>query len=330
MSEFTNILSQISTTGLVDASGQWYRCRHVGDNARHFFGRDWNGFPCLLISSPDTASRSPIRLSVLDIRFSIPCHIVTDDGTEVLKTLTAIVCCSQDIELGLYFAHIAEVIVRIIGSNPCTDEIAEVVRRLIRLFESLSQPSTRTVVGLFGELYTIYVSRSPRKAVEAWRSSTDERFDFSIDDARLEVKSASDRVRAHSFSRDQCMPPAGTVAALISLFIETSGGGLSLNDLIQRIEVQLRDYPDLKLHEGIASTIGHSSTMAFNIRFDEHLARSSIKVFDLGCIPAIRNDLPSEISQVRFRSDLSYTPTARIEALIERSPILLELLPMNI
>ena len=205
----------------------------------------------------------------------------------------------------------------------------DAVRRLVDLFQRLERPSSRSVTGLFGELYAIHASTSPATAVDAWHSAIDDRFDFSIGDVRLEVKASSTRQRAHSFSLEQCTPPPATLGILLSLFVETSGGGLSLLELVERIERHLDGNLDLilKLQETVAEGLGATAATALSMRFDEDLARSSLQVYELIAIPAVRDGVPSEVSQVRFRSDISRTPIADVAALIAQHQQARALLP---
>ena len=216
--------------------------------------------------------------------------------------------------------HVCEIIVRILGAQPTLQQVVDAVRHLVDLFQRLARPSTRSVFGLFGELYVIHVSASPTTATEAWRSASDDRFDFSINDIRLEVKASSTRQRAHNFSLEQCTPLPATLGILVSLFVETSGGGLSLLELVQRIERQLDSRVDLilKLQETVTEGLGAAAANALSMRFDEDLARSSLRLYELGIIPAVREDVPSEVSQVRFRSDISRTPAANLADLVAK------------
>ncbi len=298
-----------------------YHVRSIPEAPAHFFGRDNGAFPCLLLAARDTFAKVPIRLAGIQVRFAIPCRIALSDGKEETETLTAVICTSQDPVVQDYFAHVCEIIVRIVGPQPTLQNVIDAVGRLVDLFQRLTRPSTRSVFGLFGELYVIYLSASPATAVGAWRSTTDDRFDFSISDIRLEVKASSTRQRAHSFSLEQCTPPPGTLGILVSLFVETSGGGLSLRELVQRVEQQLSGNVDLilKLQETVVEGLGATATMALAMRFDEDLAKSSLQVYELGAIPAVRDAVPSEVSQIRFRSDISRTPVADVTNLIAKN-----------
>ncbi|PJF23847.1 MAG: hypothetical protein CUN53_20820, partial [Phototrophicales bacterium] len=61
----------------------------------------------------------------------------------------------------------------------------------------------------------------------------------------------------------------------------------------------------LKVQETIAETLGESLPTAMGARFDDRLARASLRFYDLGMVPAIRDGVPREVSGVHFRSDLT-------------------------
>ena len=128
---------------------------------------------------------------------------------------------------------------------------------------------------------------------------------------------------------EQCTPPAATLGILVSLFVETSGGGLSLLELVQRIEQQLDGCVDLilKLQETVTEGLGSGAATALAMRFDEDLTKSSLRVYELTSIPAVRDGVPSEVSQLRFRSDISRTPTAKVVDLVAKRPQVRALLP---
>jgi hypothetical protein len=224
--------------------------------------------------------------------------------------LTVVTCTAPELQIQEYFLHVCETIVRIVGPTPAQGRVVEVVQRLIDLFQRLTRPSSRSVLGLIGELYVIARSRDAAQAVRAWRSADDDRFDFTLKDLRLEVKASSERARVHYLSAEQCRPPPGTVGVLASLFIEITGGGMSVQELVRGIEGHLAASGDLvlKLQETVAETLGQSLPIALAIRFDERLARASLQLYDLATVPGIRENIPVGVTQVRFRSDLSRTP----------------------
>ena len=327
--DLSSLLLEIDTPASEQGNDLRYFVKPIPSFDRHYFGRNSAGVPSLLLSANDRSHKAPIRLAAVEVSFSVPCSIAVAGDKTTSETLTAISCTASDRVMQGYFVHVCETLLHIIGANPSLAQIADAVQRLVDLFQKLSAPPRRTIVGLFGELFVIHSAKSPAIAVQAWRSTTDDRFDFSIAGARLEVKASSTRQRAHDFSFEQCHPPADSVGVLVSLFAETSGGGLSLLDLSERIEQQLGGDAglQLKLQETIAEALGRTASAAFSMRFDEEVAKSSLQIYELGSIPAIRGRLPSELSQVRFRSDLSRVLSASRSSLVNESTHLDDLLP---
>lgn len=310
-------------------SGLQYHVKPIPNHESHYFGRTNSGAPCLLLHSTHSSLKAPIRLAAIEVSFAIPCTITIGRDAERTETLTVVTCTANDSVVQRYFTHVCETILNIVGASPSLGQVAEAVGRLVDLFQRLSAPARRSVVGLFGELFVIHIANSPAEAVAAWRSTTDDRFDFSVDNVRIEVKASSMRQRAHEFSLEQCSPPPNTDGVLVSLFVEASGGGISLLDLIERIEEQLGGDAALllKLQETIAEGLGDNVSAALSMRFDESLARSSLQVYELAAIPAVRDGVPAEVSQVRFRSDLSRSPPADTATLVSRNMKLKSVLP---
>ena len=201
--------------------------------------------------------------------------------------------------------------------------------RLSQARGARTQSSAASVIGLFGELYLIWRSADPVRTLAAWRIDEVARFDFSDGEFRLDVKAAGGRVRAHTCSYEQCNPPFGTTAVAASLFVERVAAGLSLRSLIEQIEAVVGQRADLalKLHEIVAATLGRSLGDALESTFDVPLADGSLLFFDLRDVPAIRESLPANVSDVHFRSDFSGTTPIAPEQLLATHPRLASFLP---
>lgn len=306
-----------------------FRVRPIPGYERHYVGRNSTGQPSLLFGSGSGAFHAPVRLALLEARFGNQHRIHPVDGDEREELLSLITCTSDDAQAQAYFLHVCETILRIVGPNPTLPEIVQVVQRLIELFRRLSRPASRSLNGLLGELFLIAASRDVRATVGAWRSSDIDRFDFSTRDVRLDVKASGERLRVHHLSAEQCQPPAGTVGLLASLFIEASGGGQSLRELVAAIEAALAgdDGLILKVQETVAETLGESLPTAMGARFDDRLALASLRFYDLATVPAIRDDVPPEVSRVHFRSDLTRTEPLSDAELQEMSQTAMQFLP---
>lgn len=308
-----------------------YSVMPVPDYANCFVGKDRESLACILISMSDQAGKPhpPIRLESLDVHFELRCRLKNFGEPEREGTFTVIRCRDSNIETIRYFLSVCETILRILGDNPARTQIAATVNRLAAIFQRVQQPPARPLNGLFGELFILFRSGNAVRALTAWRVDENARFDFSDGDIRLDVKAAGGRSRIHTFSYEQCNPPVGTLAVVASLHAEQAAGGVSLHNLIKRIEYRVSSHADLvlKLHETIAATLGASLNNSLSISFDMRLTESSLRFFSLEDVPAIRGPLPAGISDVHFRSDLSSLPSLSAEALIDQDPVFWDLLP---
>jgi hypothetical protein len=308
-----------------------YAVAPISGYESYFVGKDREGHACLLASTSDPSGRqqSPIRLENLDAQFDIRCHLRRKADVERVGTFTVIRCRAVDPEIVRYFLSVAEVIVAIAGDKPRQRELASAIHRLAAIFQRMQKPPSRPVNGLFGELFVIWRSKDASKCLSAWRLDDTARFDFATGDIRIEVKTASGRLRVHDFSYDQCNPPPGTHPVAISLFVERSPGGISLRSLIREIETRISGHPDLvlKLHEVVAATLGMSMSEALTLTFDAKLAGSSLRIYGLRDVPAIRGALPVGVSDVHFRSDISSLPALNSETLSRQNEAFSDLLP---
>lgn len=297
----------------------------------YFIGKDREGCACLLASTSDQPGRqqSPIRLEHLDAQFDIRCYLRRKAEVERVGSFTVIRCRSLDTEIVRYFLSVAEIIVAMVGDKPRQRELASAIHRLAAIFQKMQKPPSRPVNGLFGELFLIWRSSDPCKCISAWRVDETARFDFATGDIRIEVKTASGRARVHEFSFDQCNPPPGTIPIAVSMFVERLPGGMSLRSLIREIESRIAAETDLvlKLHEVVAGTLGTSMSEALSLAFDGKLTGSSMRLYGLRDVPAIRGMLPAGVSDVHFRSDLSALTPVSQESLIEKSELFRDLLP---
>lgn len=260
-----------------------------------------------MLASLDSGVRPPVRLGGLDAQYALKCQVRVgkSDETRVLSVVTSTNGSAHDER---YFLHVMSALLDLVGPTPSLDDLAHAITELAGIFQRLSSPSRESVTGLAGELVLIAVASDPVAAAAAWRTDPDDRYDFSADRLRLEVKSTATRKRVHSFSYEQSDVPAGCQGVVASLFIERSAGGTTLEDLILIIASRLVSSPAtiFRVEQVLASTLGSSLPEALSFAFDMELARSELAFFDLREIPAIRS-LPPSVSQVRFASDLSTT-----------------------
>ena len=314
-----------------DADGLLFVVKAVSASRSYFIGRDSAGKACLLIASVSESGRrpAPIILQNLDAQFEMLCRVKGLKEGDWEGRFTVVRCRASESVTIQYFYSICEIIMRHLGDAFSREQVATAVERIASIFRNIRKPSVRDVNGLFGELFVISRSRSTAQAIDAWRIDEKSRFDFSVGDVRMEVKTCAGRSRVHTFSYDQCNPPVATHAVVASLMIERIPRGLSMANLISQIELQVTGDEDLifKFRSIIASTLGESLAESLRVTFDSRLADDTLEFFDLREIPAVRGPLSSGVSHVRFVADLSGANALGVEILTDRDANFWELLP---
>jgi hypothetical protein len=202
---------------------------------------------------------------------------------------------------------IAGFFVEMLGKSPASSAVSDAIRTIVELFRALQQPPRKAVQGLWAEVLLIAESSKPETLIRSWHVLPEDRYDFSSGADRLEVKSTGGAQRVHHFSLEQLRPPAGTTTLVASVRVERSGGGASLEELLAALRHRLTIQADLMLRVEVvvASTLGNSLRAGLRERFDLELARGSVALFDIVQIPTITGPIPREITDVRFRSDLT-------------------------
>ena len=326
-----HLFETITVPSNSDLGGLLYAIKPVPGRQDCYIGKDSDAHACFLVATVDRNNErfSPRRYKDLDVQYGLLCNLEKVDGISTEERLTVIRCRTSDEDTIRYFLSACNTILSVLGDEPTQKVIDLTVRRLASIFQKMQKPPTKTVNGLFGELYLIYRSASPIESLAAWRSDDAARFDFVAENIRLDVKVTERRMRAHVFSYEQCNPPAGTVAIAASMFVERSPGGVSLLKLVDGIVSQVASDANLifKLHEVMAATLGSHLGEAMAIAYDTELADSSLCFYYLDNVPAVREPLPANVSAVHFRSDLSSLKPVSISVLREAHAELAKFLP---
>jgi hypothetical protein len=276
------------------------------EGSSHRMGKDSDGNPTLLVCTSTGSSGSPIHLEHLDVRHSIRCRVF-NSGKEEEGIFTIIRCTGASEELAAYFLRSVEPVLRTLTLSPTSQEVMSAIQHLVELFRALAQPPIKSVSGLWAELFFIYHSKDPLLLMSSWHTTPEDKYDFNNGIQRIEIKSTSQRSRVHHFALEQLTPPEGCDVAIVSIFSVRSGGGLSLGDLADEVHNLLISNPELqeRLDRVMASTLGNTLHRSLSERFDQELARESIKVYQGAKVPRITERLPWGVSEVHFKSDLS-------------------------
>lgn len=285
----------------------------------HHLGKDSAGNPALLVAvRPDALHIRPVPIVLenLTVQHDVDCQLQQPDGTLRTGCFSVIRCLGADRALHEYFIRAVTPVVLTIHASSSQTDIAQAISSLVELFRLLSMPPRKTIQGVWAELFIIVQSSDPAQLIRSWHAVPEDRYDFCAGEQRIEVKSATGRFRCHHFSLEQLRPPSGVSVLVTSLFVERAAGGDTVFDLVEQLRPQLYEAPQLlaRVDQVVGATLGSGWRQASEFRFDRQLAADSLRFFESAVIPCVNSQLPPEVTEVRFRSDLSRVPVVDLAA----------------
>lgn len=257
--------------------------------------------PVLLLSCASSAGlkRPPISLQHLTVEFGIRFRVRTPsdivDGDFVVVSLRG-----DDLGLAEAFCLAADALVAALPQAPSASDIEKAVREFVEVLSALSLPSSRTVAGLWAELWLMSIALDPVAAVAAWHGDPTDRFDFSFATHFVEVKATEQEERSHDFSYEQLRGSEAPVK-VASLRLRRAQGGRSVADLVTILQEGLNAELRTKLVKNVFGAIGSAVSEASEIRFDEKFAESNLRVIAAHRVPVVVIPEGSPIAAVRFR-----------------------------
>jgi hypothetical protein len=169
-----------------------------------------------------------------------------------------------------------------------------------------SNVDRQTELGLAGEILLVASSAAPSVLIDAWHSDFDDRFDFSIEGGRLEVKTTAGGSRIHWFSSGQLGHIPGVTTCIASILMPIVEIGSTIASMFASI-----GNVDAERHQKIRSIItkatGTPPEMLNGLVFDRVAAEKSIRHFHVDDIPS-----PSwgqRVLKIRWQAELDESPT---------------------
>lgn len=307
MSSLIDLFGRLNCAASADATS--FPSARLTQGHDHHVGKDEAGKPLILIGVRRLPGE-PIAVSyVLEnirVDHELQCRIVDSKGNARVDLFSVIRCLSTDVGLQTFFLCTMETLLNFLPPTPTLSELAKAVDTLIVLFQALSRPASGPVIGLWGELFLIAESTDAGVALASWHDDAHETCDFSSGSERLEVKCSGDRTRRHHFSLEQCHPPPESTQLIVSLFVESAAGGVSLGELWDTVRDRVGGDPvlTLKLDRVCIEALGSSWQEARARRYDQQRASASLLLFDCQAIPRVEQPVPPGVTEVHFRSDL--------------------------
>lgn len=199
-------------------------------DANILIGVDSSEHVCVVIGSSN-ACRFPLKYTTQKI--SIECNMRVCYGLngELHDDSVHIIRCLSEIKREKYlFLELATVLIE--ESNGSEETIMETFNTLRTFFNDKKEFSDNELIGLYGELYTIYRFHESLQIEKYWQSRDRMKFDFSISEKlKLEIKATVKNTRTHHFRHEQLMTEVYDIYVL-SYLLRYDDEGLSLFDLI--------------------------------------------------------------------------------------------------
>ncbi len=273
----------------------------VSSNEHVLIAKTAHGRACLLVLTASSAETlpPPLRLENLTVQHGIEGRVQTAngvaDGVFSLITLRT----SEKLLVDMFFRFVAA-FVQHFPQHPTASEVSLELQRLVDLLQNLRKPATKTIQGLWAELFLIASHDKPSRWINGWHTDPIGLHDFIFGEIRVEVKSTTAHERSHRFSHDQLSAPAGVELFIASVLVEKSNRGISVFDLADMIHQKASPEESLLVDTIIASTLGTDHAKASDIKFDPHRAKDSLLFFPLMAVPQLTEDIPARLMDVSY------------------------------
>lgn len=279
---------------------------------KDFLAKGTDGTPIFLLHDASEARYEPgIQFRHLTAQFHTTCRVYFD-GVD-LKDQFALVSCDAAVsDLHEIFVRCFSAAIEELPINSGTRELNTCIQKLVDLFRALSKPGRKDVFGLWGELFVIAKCRNIAGAMISWHGEPYERFDFSWEQGSLEVKASIQSIRLHTFSLEQLIKPRNGNGYVVSLLLQQLSGGLGLIDLAKLIEMELSQFPELKLKlwTNLAKALGADFSEKLDTRFDISYSERNVVLYAMDDIPRPQEPSDPRVMAIRFTADLTTTPSS--------------------
>lgn len=290
-------------------SSNSYSAKAIKGYENHRIAKNFADNPSLLILISEQNQDFFIanqNLFSIKVSHNLKCEIESDEKV-TCNNFSVVSYIGQNNDVKELFLSTCQILIKSLGQSPSNKQIKNTVGKFIELFKAVKETPRNSIQGLWSELFLIEQSSLPEKLIAGWHSIPEEKFDFSFDKLRLEVKSSASESRIHHFSSRQLNPINDTEIIIASVLISSNVAGFGINDLLIKINGKLNEFPKQKekLHLLVYSTLGSDIEKVNQIKFDYELAKSSLSFYQSTSIPKIEDiNIPKEVSNLKFISNL--------------------------
>ena len=308
-----DLLGLYSSLADVAEPGDVYVARAIGGRSSYRIAKDSDGNPTVLIANSGTSDAGqPVALRYLSFRPRCACTVTGGRMSRSQEMLAVLKCTTSDPVLREHFLRAVSGTIAGLPDMPEAADVAGAVSRLVEVFRALDEPPRTSLQGVWCELFLIAQAARVRQAATASHADPNALHDFVAGGQRVEVKATTGPHRIHHFTLEQLLVRRRTEVVVASFMLGESGRGLSLAGLWdavssrEEITASLRD----RLLKILALSLGRDWRMARRVAFDPDLAAKNMRLYDASAVPAVDPKLPAEVTEVRFKSELTDVPAS--------------------
>lgn len=281
----------------------------------HFLGINNENHIALLLKTDNTHNISFVNFKGKNLKILFEREsTVNNNGFDEKEKFTVLHLISEKRSTQDYFVEICKLLLHNLGENPKLKLVQKELENVKDIFLNLYKNRIKEEVGLWGELFLIYIQENKEKAVSSWHMNAKDRIDFNSGSVKVEVKTTLSNERKHVFKLNQLRNHYKEKVLICSIMTVEIENGLSIKNLVKKIGNDLNYTTKLKLEEKISSVLGKELFILNFRHFDETSARESLRLYNSDQIPAIDKDcLNLEVSNISFTSTLTNTKPVELK-----------------
>ena len=247
-----------------------------------------------------------ISLNGIKTEFKIKCNYSFNKKDLKQATFNIVMCTDENTNIQDFFFNFFE---RFFTrkKNVSTSQLKKEIDFIRELFAHKKKPGLKTIMGLWSELFIIYMSSNPQLWAEHWHVKPRSTFDFNFSRIGIDVKSFGGHEREHYFQIEQLNNVSVEQTLILSMCLKEAdyGNGLSVFDLFNSIIKNFDDEKLIKKIEKLIFLIGGEENSETK-RFNENIAYDTLVILKGSEIPSLDPiNTPPLVTEIKFKSNCS-------------------------
>jgi hypothetical protein len=290
------IIREIQTINVTPNSNS-YTLIPLEDEYGPFFGKNSAGNICFVVQSYSAHPRQNSRnTKELVLILDIECGF--DINGEQKEMLSNILVCKSRNESDI--AAFIRLCTAFSSDDLNSRSIVDLFSALTRLFSTKRPADANMLIGLVGELYTIYFFENMGTAISKyWQKKDLMKFDFTISPTKkMEVKTALGSERKHHFKHEQLYYEDYDIM-IVSVMLRSSNQGISAYDLVDYCrKLYSADYDRLNIIENRISNFSDEDLK--EVVYDQKHLEDHIEFIPATNVPRFKEKSPNNLSNAEY------------------------------